>query len=91
MLIGRIGNIAGSNLLDLPIYEREVLMCALYNNKPFRLTDVSTWLQLKKETCRKIVRNLQTKELVGSIGGGITRCHEFVMTEKAINFIHHRT
>ncbi|CAN7427399.1 hypothetical protein LJR153_002804 [Paenibacillus sp. LjRoot153] len=63
-LIGRIGNVEGAGLLQLPVYEREVLRFSLLGNKPFRVTDVSTWLQLKSETCRKVLRDLEAKGLV---------------------------
>jgi hypothetical protein len=80
-LIGRIGNADGVGLYQLPVYEREVMRSALLRNKPFRLADVCVWLLLKKETCRKVLRDLETKGLVYSIGGGKTRCHEFMITE----------
>ncbi len=87
-LIGRIGNLDGAGLHQLPVYEREVLRFALLCNKPFRLADVNVWLQLKKETSRKVLRQLESKELVYSIGGGGTRCHEFMITEKAVSLLH---
>jgi hypothetical protein len=87
-LIGRIGNIEGTGLLQLPVYEREVIRFAVFRDKPFRLADVCGWLQLIDETCRKILRNLEIKGLVYPIGGGRTRCHEFMITEKAISLLH---
>ncbi|CAH1219580.1 hypothetical protein PAECIP111891_04930 [Paenibacillus allorhizoplanae] len=74
-LIGRIGNADGVGLLQLAVYEREVLRFALLATKPFRLTDVCMWLQLKSETCRKVVRDLETKGLVYPIGRGVIRSH----------------
>ncbi|MCD9023213.1 hypothetical protein [Cohnella silvisoli] len=87
-LIGRIGNAEGVGLRQLPVYEREVIRFSLLYNKPFQLADVSVWLQLKKETCRKVLRDLESKGLVYSIGGGMTRCHEFMITEKAVSLLY---
>jgi hypothetical protein len=88
-LIGRIGNTEEAHLLKLPVYEREVLRCALLRNRPFRLADVSEWLCVKKEACRKVMHKLVTKGLAYSIGGGVTRCHEFMITEKGLNLLLH--
>ncbi|OAS13795.1 hypothetical protein [Paenibacillus oryzisoli] len=87
-LIGRMGNLEGVGLLQLPVYEREVLRCSLLANKSFRLTDVCLWLQLKRETCRKVLRELEAKGLVYSIGSGSVRSHKFMITEKAILLLH---
>jgi hypothetical protein len=88
-LIGRIGNLEGSRILELPVYEREVIRCAMLHYQAFRLNEVRSWLQLKNETCRKVIRELQAKGFVHSIGGGVTRCHAFMITDKAINLILH--
>lgn len=87
-LIGRIGNVEGVGLHHLPVYEREVLRCALFCNKPFRLGDVCVWLQLKGEACRKVLKELESKGLIYPIGGGMTRCHEFMITDKAVSLLH---
>ena len=87
-LIGRIGNVEGAGLHQLPVYEREVLRFSLLCNKPFELADVCVWLQLTKETCRKVLRDLESKSLMNSIGGGSTRCHKFMITEKAVALMH---
>ncbi|QMV41444.1 hypothetical protein [Cohnella cholangitidis] len=39
-LIGRIGNAEGTGLLELPVYEREVMRFALLRNKSFQLADI---------------------------------------------------
>jgi predicted transcriptional regulator len=87
-LIGGIGNAEGVELLQLPVYEREVLRFSLLVNKPFRLTDVCLWLQLKSETCRKVLRDLEAKGLVYPIGRGTIRSHKFMITEKAVSLLH---
>ncbi|KRE75053.1 hypothetical protein [Paenibacillus sp. Soil750] len=89
-LIGRIGNADGVGFLQLPVYEREVLRFSLLGNNPFRLTDVCTWLQLKSETCRNVLRDLEAKGLVYPIGRGTMRSHKFMITEKAIGLLHRR-
>lgn len=87
-LIGRIGNLEGVGLLQLPVYEREILRYSLLGNKPFRVTEVCMWLQLKSETCRKILRDMEAKGLVYPIGRGTMRSHKFMITEKAMGLLH---
>ncbi|MEX1031316.1 MAG: hypothetical protein WDZ91_14915 [Paenibacillaceae bacterium] len=87
-MIGRIGNVEGAGIYHLPVYEREIVRCAMFHYQPFSLADVSEWLLLKRETCRKVIRDLELKGLVHAMGGGLTRCHEFKLTEKAITLMH---
>ncbi|MNY66466.1 hypothetical protein D3C86_2038980 [compost metagenome] len=75
-------------LHQLPVYEREVLRCALFCDKPFELSDVSSWIQLKKEACGKIVRSLESKELLKPVGGSLNRCYKFMITDKAVALLH---
>ncbi|MDR6548968.1 putative ArsR family transcriptional regulator [Paenibacillus qinlingensis] len=75
---------------QIPVYEREVLRFSLLTNKPFLLTDVCRWLQLKREACRKVMRELESKQLVYAIGGGSMRCHKFMITEKAVALLHRK-
>jgi len=86
-LVGRIGSIGGTGLMQLRVFEREVLRCAFMRHKPFQLADVSEWLMLKKESCRKVIRELECKGLVDAIGGGSVRCHEFSITDKAVHML----
>ncbi|NQX61323.1 hypothetical protein [Paenibacillus qinlingensis] len=88
--IGRFGNAQGAGMLELPVYEREVLRFALLCNKPFQLKEVSQWLQLKREACGKIVRKLEAKGFILPIGGGLARSHKFMFTEKAVALLHGR-
>jgi hypothetical protein len=81
-LIGRIGIADGIGLLQLPVYEREVLRFAVMRSKPFRLIEACDWLQLKYEACRKVLGSMESKGLLYLVGGGNTRCHEFMNTEK---------
>ena len=52
-LIGRIGNVDGTGMYDLPVYEREVIRCAMFRSQSFRLDHVSEWLLLKKRLAEK--------------------------------------
>jgi len=83
-LIGRAAKLDATGLLQLPVYEREVLRCALLRNEPFGIADACEWLQLKEDTCRKILRSLESKKLLVAIGGSKQRCHKFKVTERAI-------
>ncbi|WP_239617794.1 hypothetical protein [Cohnella mopanensis] len=87
-LIGRIGIAEGTGLLELPVYEREAMRFALLRNKPFQMADICTWLHLKREASRSVLRNLESKGLVYPVGGGSTRCHAFMITEKAKDLFH---
>ena len=86
-LTGRIGSAAGTFLLDLPVYERELLRCALLWPRPFRLADVSGWLHINKVTGRKVIRELEAKELIVPEGGSENRCHAFMLTDKAVSLL----
>ncbi|MFC5471408.1 hypothetical protein ACFPPD_22215 [Cohnella suwonensis] len=76
--------------LTLPVYEREILRFALMRSVPFYLSDSSLWLNLKKETSRKVLRSLEEKKLIVAIGGGQNRCHGFRISDKAIMLFHRR-
>jgi hypothetical protein len=86
-LLGKLGTKEGTGLMKLPVYEREVLRCAWLRGQTFRLGDVSEWLLLGRETCRKIIWEMQKKELVCSVGGGPKRCYEFHITEKSLQLL----
>lgn len=87
-LIARTASGEHAGLLQRSVYERELLRCALLRLRPFRLSDASGWLQLTKDTCRNLLRQLQADGLVKGIGGGDIRCHEFVITEKGVSLFH---
>jgi len=87
-LIGRIGSMEGTGLLQLPVYEREVLRIAFMNRKPFQSADARMWLQLGKEACRKVLKQLLAKELICAVGGSENRFYSFVITEKAISLLY---
>ncbi|MDR6551161.1 hypothetical protein [Paenibacillus qinlingensis] len=86
--IGRFGSMEGGGLHQLPVYEREVLRLSLFSNKPFGLAEVCGWLQLTKESCRKVLRDLESKQFIYSVGGSASRCHKFMITEKAVALLH---
>ncbi|BBI31392.1 hypothetical protein [Cohnella abietis] len=90
-LIGRIGGVEKSGLYHLPVYERELMRFAILRNKPFQLPVACEWLQLKREACRKIIKNLELKDMLYPLGGGSVRCHEFMITEKGASLLYQRT
>jgi hypothetical protein len=87
-LIGRFGNAERNGLMGLPIYEREIIRCAMLINKRFQLAEATVWLQLKRETCRKVLRDMESKSLIRPIGGSLSRCYQFMITEKAFALLH---
>ncbi|XID95953.1 hypothetical protein ACF3MZ_16190 [Paenibacillaceae bacterium WGS1546] len=82
-LLGRMGSAEGTSLLKLPVYEREVLRCAMMRTQPFQLSNVSAWLQLKKEACRNIMKSLIAKGLISPVGGSERRSFAFAITKNA--------
>jgi hypothetical protein len=86
--IGRITNTEGIGLLELPVYESEVLRFSLNHIRPFQLANTCAWLQLKKESCRKVLRNLETKGYIRKVGGSQIRCHVFLITPKGVSLFH---
>ena len=89
-LIGRFGQAAGSGLMDLPVYEREVVRCALLRMTPFKMEDIRRWLQLGRDACRAIIRQMVSKGLVEQVGGGAERFHAFKLTGKARTLLYRR-
>ena len=86
-LLGKIGTKEGTGLMKLPVYEREVLRCAWLRRETFRLGHVSEWLLLGKETSRKIITEMQKKELICSVGGSSNRCYEFHISGTALQLL----
>ncbi|MDB4866594.1 MAG: hypothetical protein JWR03_927 [Cohnella sp.] len=82
-LLGRFGNANGSSWFELPVYEREIIRCAMVHPGPFRLNDACGWLQLGQEATRKVVRNLVTRRLLKMEGGSEKRSHLFRLTDNA--------
>ena len=81
---------ASGRLRQLPVYEREVLRCAMSCNRPFRPADVGGWLQLKKDACRTVLQELESKGLIRRVGGSEKRRHAFLLTDQALSYFHHR-
>jgi hypothetical protein len=72
-----------AGLLELPVYEREVVRCGLMRTEPFELGDAAGWLQLSKESARIVLRKMEKKGLLKAVGGGPRRCFKFTITDKA--------
>lgn len=82
-LIGSLGNMEGSGLMDLPVYEREVIRCVALASGSFRLADVASWLRVDKRTGKKVIDSMESKQLIKRVGGGALRVHAFALEEKA--------
>jgi len=82
-LLGKIGTKEGTGIMRLPVYEREVLRCAMLRSGSFQVNDVCEWLLLRKEASRNVLRELEAKSLICRVGGGTVRCFEFQISEKA--------
>ena len=78
----------GTGLMKLPVYEREVLRCALMSSKPFSPAVVRSWVLIKHEAGRQVLKSLESKELIRRIGGSQERSYAFLITEKAVALLH---
>lgn len=71
---------------ELTVYEREVIRYALRLNRPFRLKDVGSWLNMEHEANRNVLRNLMEMRLIRPLDKGNQRYHEYVLEEKALDY-----
>ncbi|WP_147423862.1 hypothetical protein [Cohnella endophytica] len=83
-------NVEGMGILELPVYEREVLRFALLRDKPFGLGELSGCLKLTPTACGKITKTLVVKGLLSKVGGGERRCFEFRITEAGVSMFNRR-
>jgi hypothetical protein len=86
-LLGRYSATKGNAYDELTVYEREVLRYASRLNRTFRSSDISYCLQVKEDTCRKVLRILMQKKLIKSIGTGKHRFHEYTLDAKASDYL----
>lgn len=89
-IIGQIGSVEASGIMELPLYEREVIRCGLLRLEPFDLGDVSTWLMVSKETSRRVLRDMKSKGLIDPFGGSELRSYQFLISSKAVELMHRK-
>lgn len=82
-LIGSLGNMEGSGLMDLPVYEREVIRCAALATGPFRPGEASHWLGISRKSTGKILKTMEEAMLLRRVGGGDNRVFAYELSEKA--------
>lgn len=82
-LVGMLGSMEGSGLMEVPLREREVIRCAVMKAGPFRIADVTRWLALDRRTCKKVLDGLETKGLIRRAGGSEFRIHAYELEEQA--------
>ena len=86
-LYGLMGRLRSSLKGELSMYEREIVRFGLSLNRPFRITDVQACLELGKDKCRRIIKELMVKKLISPLRGTPHRCHYYVVNSEAILYI----
>lgn len=86
-LLGRFGSSPGSQLLTLPLYEREVLRLGWAKGAPFTLMDICACLQVQDDTARKVAKRMMEAELLAPVGSGTKRFHMYRLTSKAERYL----
>lgn len=82
-IIGIHTSVAGSRAMEqLSVYEREVLRYALRLMRPLKLEDVKYCLGCKYARARKVIDQLESKNMLKAIGSGTERFHEYEMLPK---------
>ena len=87
-LVGFLSSGEGSGLLELPVYEREVIRCALLATEPFRSADVAKWLKLSEKSSRIILKQMEEKDLIVRVGGGEQRARSYRLGDQAWMRLH---
>ncbi len=86
-ILGRFSSSSDLTLDELSVYEREVLRFAVRLNRSLRMDDVQYCLKLGEDACRRVLKKLYSKKLIRPIGGGSIRFHEYVLEEKAGDYM----
>lgn len=82
-LVGRHGaNLSRSNEL-LSVYEREVIRLGMTLHRSFSFGELMDYLQLGRQSSRKIMRGLLDKEMILLEGGSKQRFYRFRLSERA--------
>ncbi|MBB6732181.1 hypothetical protein [Cohnella zeiphila] len=82
-LLGRQGRAEETSLMELDVYEREVLRLGMFRTEFFRIGDVRNWLKLGADVSRLVVHRLVGKGLLSKVGGSERRSHGFEVTDRA--------
>ncbi len=83
-LIGRYN----ADHTELSVLEREVLRYVRGLNRPFRVADVCSCLQLWQQASRKIIAKLLEKQLIRHLVTGKKRVHQYVLEERALSLLY---
>ncbi|MDG0794649.1 hypothetical protein OMP38_30265 [Cohnella ginsengisoli] len=79
-LLGKYGG-AGDMMMQASIYAREIVKNAS-NGKAFKPQDAQSWLQLKRDKTRKVLRAMLAESWVDLAGGSERRNHQYKLTDK---------
>lgn len=86
-LLGRFGDGSSSAWMELPVYQREVIRCAVMHTGPFSVSDAAVWLQLSDVSSRRLLRRMVDRGLLLTEGGGPNRFHRLRLSEAAIRLL----
>lgn len=82
-IIGIHTSVAGSRAMELlSVYEREVLRYGLRLMRPLKLEDVKYCLGCKYARARKVIDQLESKNMLKAVGSGTMRFHEYEILPK---------
>jgi hypothetical protein len=86
-LIGRFSSTAGKALNELTVSEREILRYSIGLNRPLRMKDACYCLQMGPKPTRNVLMQLMEKKLIQPIGTGTLRHHEYIIEDKAKEYM----
>lgn len=82
-----LGRYRGRVEYELTIYEQEVLRRAALLGRPFRIQDVSHWLQKQKDFSLAVIRQLTSKKLIRPYRNTTQHHHEYIVEKAALQYI----
>lgn len=82
-LVGMLGNREGSGLMELPVFEREVIRCAVMETGVFRPGDVARWLNVNLKTARNVIKQMEERKLLSRVGGSANRAYAYELSDLA--------
>jgi hypothetical protein len=85
-MLGRFSRLR-SEESDLTVKEREILRYVVTLNRPFRLNDVRSCLQLGSVACRRVIRGLMDRKLIKPLGDSMIRNHQYILQAHAVDYL----
>lgn len=71
----------------ISLHERELLRYVARLSRPFKLSDVSTCLQMKRTYCLQVIKQLVSKKLIQPLRPSRQRNHHYVLVDRTNRFM----